>query len=132
MGAIIRLGWLGDVMVDEIMGKSLEGNWNFWTDFYVKQLHLFTLIYCWDGYYVWLVNTSPCSIIKLKSCKFALQSVLMGHTKWQYRDLPESTEVVTLKQYQIPGGQKVIATLIKAMLEVRVLVPTKLSYNSPV
>lgn len=46
--------------------------------------------------------------------------------------MPESTQVVTLKQYQIPGGQKEIATLIKAMLEVKVLVPKKLLYNSPV
>lgn len=43
MGAIIRLGWCVDVMVDEIKVEK------FGRKFYVKQSQLFTLIYYWDG-----------------------------------------------------------------------------------
>lgn len=78
------------------------------------------------------MNNSPFNIIKPKSCKFALHSVLIGYTKWQYRDLSGPTYVVNLTQYQIPIRQKEIAALIRAMLEVRVLVPTNLLYSSPV
>lgn len=53
-----------------------------------------------------------------------LWPVLIGHANWKALELPESTQVVNLKQYWITCGQKGIITLINDMLEVGVIVPT--------
>ena len=47
-------------------------------------------------------------------------------------ELPKPTQVVNLKQYRIPGGQKEITTLMSDMLEAGVVVPTNSLYDSPV
>lgn len=57
--------------------------------------------------------------------------ILIRRVKWEAFELPESTQVVHLKQYWITCGQKEINTFIKDMLETEVLVPTNFLYKCP-
>ena len=70
--------------------------------------------------------------IKQKGCKPILRPVLIGQVKWEALELPEPTQVVNLKQYRPPGGQKEITTLVSHMLEAGVLVSMNSLYSSPV
>ena len=49
---------------------------------------------------------------------------MTGHAEGEPINLPESTQVVNVKQCGIPGGQKEITTLINAPFEATVLVWT--------
>lgn len=56
----------------------------------------------------------------------------MEHAKRELLELTEPTQVVDLKQYRTPGGQKEVITVISDLLDAGGLVPTDSLYNSPV
>lgn len=98
---------------------------------YVKWLHLLFLNVLLRKIYVYWETLSLSRIAKQKAYKLTLWSMLIGRVKWEPTEFPKSMQVVNLKQYMTPSGEKQTTTLINDTLEAGVLRPINSLYNSP-
>lgn len=76
------------VRTDRIMRVDI-----YWNTLHVKWLHLFYLIVSWEVTLYLIGELFPLpGTVKQKAYKSVLQGILLLHTKWEPRSLPEPTQ----------------------------------------